>query len=61
MILAKAARILALGTVKPAAHAEPTGKMKRVKIEMSKCKHKLVQLTEHVLRCKYCGWINNKR
>jgi hypothetical protein len=36
MILAKAARILALGTVKPAAHAEPTGKTKSGKTKSEK-------------------------
>jgi hypothetical protein len=35
MTLVRAARILALGIVKLVAHAEPTGKTKRVKAEMS--------------------------
>jgi len=46
MILAKAARILALGIVKLAVHAEPTGKkktMKEAKAEMSEPFRKLLR------------------
>jgi len=42
MTLAKAARILALGIVKPAAHAEPTGKTRRVKMELSEIRRSLL-------------------
>jgi hypothetical protein len=24
---------------------------------MSKCKHELVQLTEHIFKCRKCGWL----